>query len=117
MITGKVTLSSFGFKYGIPQANFYFDVTFLPNPARLSTKSLFDELDDEMYEFVRNSESAQELVLKIVDLIQYLVRFDNIKVGIGCNSGRHRSVVIVNEIAKALQTRRIECLVIHRDTA
>jgi UPF0042 nucleotide-binding protein len=116
MVIGKVTLSSFGFKYGIPQSNFYFDVTFLPNPARMNGKNLFDDLDNEMYEYVKNSETTQELVLKIVDLIQYLVRFDNIKVGIGCNSGRHRSVVIVTEIAKTLQSRGIECMVIHRDT-
>ena len=38
---------SFGFKYGASPTNFYFDVTFLPNPARISGKQLFDELKQQ----------------------------------------------------------------------
>ena len=113
---GTITLCSFGFKYGIPQANFYFDVTFLPNPARLPGRSLFDALDQDMYDYVNNSEIAKELIDKIVDLTLYVSKFDDIRIGIGCNSGRHRSVVIVKEIQKSLKTRDIECVVTHRDT-
>ena len=114
-LTGSITLCSFGFKYGVPQTNFYFDVTFLPNPARLSGKNLFDELDQEMYDYVSSSEVTKELVLKIVDLIQYVTKFDNVKIGIGCNSGRHRSVIIVREIESQLRTLGLVCTVAHRD--
>lgn len=112
---GKITLCSFGFKFGIPQSNYYFDVTFLPNPARMSGKQLFDELDKEMYDFVSQSEVSQDLVLKIVDLIQFIAQYDNVKIGIGCNSGRHRSVVIVEEIEMRLKILGLESVVIHRD--
>jgi UPF0042 nucleotide-binding protein len=111
----KVELMSFGFKYGAPATNFYFDVTFLPNPARISGKQLFDELDDEMIHFVLQNESTQRLIEKIIDLTSFLVGFDSIKVGIGCNSGRHRSVIIVNEVSQKLNLMGIDNHVSHRE--
>jgi UPF0042 nucleotide-binding protein len=111
----KVQLQSFGFKYGAPTTNFYFDVTFLPNPARIEGKQLFDDLDDEMYRQVLENKSSQELISRVVDFILFVARFDSLKVGIGCNSGRHRSVVVVNEISKQLNSIGIDHEVTHRD--
>lgn len=111
----NVELMSFGFKYGAPPTNFYFDVTFLPNPARISGKQLFDVLDEEMHHYVLQNDNTQQLIVKIVDLVSFLVKFDSIKVGIGCNSGRHRSVIIVNEISKQLQRLGIDNQISHRD--
>ncbi len=113
--TAVIDLLSFGFKYGAPATNFYFDVTFLPNPARISGKQLFDELDEEMYKYVIQNENSQELIIKVVDFILFVSKFDSIKVGIGCNSGRHRSVILVNEISKHLKTLGVEHRVSHRD--
>ena len=111
----KIYLESFGFKYGAPLANFYFDVTFLPNPARIPGKQLFDELDQEMCEFVLKNDNTQQLIERIIDLLSFLIKFDTIKVGIGCNSGRHRSVIIVNEVSNRLQELNIPNQVSHRD--
>lgn len=111
----KIELLSFGFKYGAPAANFFFDVTFLPNPARLSGKNLYDDLDGEMYDIVAQNEAAQELISEIVNIIQIISRFDNCKIGIGCNSGRHRSVIVTKEISKRLEKLGLLHKVLHRD--
>ena len=111
----KIHLISFGFKYGVPATNFYFDVTFLPNPARIPGKQLYDALDQDMYQYVLQNESTQQLIVKIVDLASFLVTFDTIKFGIGCNSGRHRSVIIVDEVSKELKKLGIDNQVSHRD--
>jgi UPF0042 nucleotide-binding protein len=110
-----VELLSFGFKYGTPPTNYYFDVTFLPNPARISGKNLFNKLDEEMYTFVAQNENSQLLIAKIVDFIVFVSRFDSVKIGIGCNSGRHRSVIIVTEISKRLQELGLDYRISHRD--
>lgn len=111
----KIELLSFGFKYGAPAANFFFDVTFLPNPARLNGKNLYQNLDGEMYDFIAQNEAAQELISEIVKIIQIISRFDNCKIGIGCNSGRHRSVIVAKEISKRLEKLGLVHIVFHRD--
>jgi len=117
MVTrGEIILNSFGFKFGSPQSNVYFDVTFLPNPVRLPDKNLFDELDQEMFEFVTESIAAKELISKIVDFAQFMSTFDQVRIGVGCNSGRHRSVIIVEEVARALSELGFKPAINHRDS-
>ena len=111
----KIEIFSFGFKYGQPLANFYFDVSFLPNPARLPGKFLTDELDDEMRKYVLQNENTKELITRLVNLIEFISSFDVIKVGVGCNSGRHRSVIVVTEISNRLHELGMDHKVIHRD--
>ena len=112
---GKITLCSFGFKYGSPSSNIYFDVTFLPNPVRLPGKNLFDDLDEDMYNLIADSERAKILVKKIADFAVFMSEFDDVRIGIGCNSGRHRSVVIVNEVSKLISEANIGCHIVHRE--
>ena len=113
---GEIILSSFGFKFGSPQSNIYFDATFLPNPVRLPGKNLFDELDQEMFDFVAEFIVAKELIAKIAEFAEFMSAFDQVKIGVGCNSGRHRSVVIVEEVARVLTEAGIESKITHRDT-
>ena len=113
---GEIILSSFGFKFGSPQSNVYFDVTFLPNPVRLPGKNLFDELDQEMFDFVADSIAAKALILKIAEFAEFMSAFDQVRIGVGCNSGRHRSVIIVEEVARVLSELGFEPSITHRDS-
>ena len=113
---GEIMLSSFGFKFGSPQSNVYFDVTFLPNPVRLSDKNLFDELDQEMFDFVAESTAAKEFVSKIAEFAEFMSTFDHVRIGVGCNSGRHRSVIIVEEVARVLSEAGFKSTITHRDS-
>lgn len=104
-IRGKtLTLMSFGFKYGQPEANNYFDVTFIKNPARQHDKGwdFFSKPCGKMVEYVIKQADVEIFLVRVVPLIAHLARLDVQKVAFGCNSGRHRSPIIVEEVAKQL---------------
>jgi len=106
---------SFGFKYGVPHSNYYFDVGFLRNPAR-DKWGFFDKPDGEMRKYVLDQEFAQELLSKVEPLILFLSTVDQHQVfAFGCNAGRHRSTIIVDEMARRLEKKKINVEVIHRD--
>jgi len=116
IIDKKITIMTFGFKYGLPNANYYFDVSFIKNPARQHNWSLFSSVDDEMSKFILSQKDAQIFIEKILPLIKSLYLFDDdVRIAFGCSSGRHRSVVIANEIERLLQKDSIKTKIIHRE--
>ncbi len=120
--TGKlaVTLVSFGFKHGLPQElNHVFDVRFLPNPYFEPTLTHLDGRDPEVAKFVLGAEGT-ELVRQVESLLRFaLPHFQQegklyVTICVGCTGGRHRSVVIVEELRRRLGTAW-DILVRHRD--
>lgn len=112
---GMVKLMSFGFKYGIPNANFYFDVSFAKNPARNDKWGLFGVIDHEMVDFVLKQEPVSKFIELMVPLIEHIASVDSFQtVALGCNSGRHRSPIIIDEIAARL-VKRVNVSVEHRN--
>ncbi|WP_145017681.1 RapZ C-terminal domain-containing protein [Geobacter argillaceus] len=115
---GKVSvkLMSFGFKYGIPNANYYFDVGFIKNPARESKWGFFAVPDDEMRDYVLQQPSVIEFLKYVVPLIKMLAPLDQSQVfAFGCNSGRHRSYILVEEISRQLKEQDVANKVVHRE--
>lgn len=114
---GRVTLVTFGFKYGPPPTNYSFDVSFVRNPARDPRWGMFAKADDAgMREFVLEQPQAQAFLQSLIPLIEVLSRCDDdLRVGLGCNAGRHRSRIIAAEIQQRLQERGIHAHLIHRE--
>ena len=121
--TGKlaVTLVSFGFKHGLPlELNHVFDVRFLPNPYFVSELSAGDGRDKRVAEFVIGSAQGTELVDELERFLRFsLPQFQKegklyVTICVGCTGGRHRSVVIVEELRRRLGTAW-DVLVRHRD--
>ena len=111
-----VKLISFGFKYGVPRSNYYFDVGFLKNPARQKDWNFFCDTSPEMCQFVLEQDVAKEFILKVVPLIEFLANIDQNQIfAFGCSAGRHRSTVLVDFIANLLKERGIDVNVEHRD--
>ena len=111
-----ITLVSFGFKYGQPHANYYFDVGFIKNPARNKNWGFFSTPDDDMKSYVLGQEQTKEFIEKIEPLIIFLSKIDQNQIfAFGCNAGRHRSNIIVDELARLLKERGLKVNVIHRD--
>lgn len=107
---------SFGFKYGVPRSNYYFDVGFLKNPARQEGWDFFCDTDSKMCDFVLGQEQAKKFIDLVVPLIEFLSTIDQHQVfAFGCSAGRHRSTVLVNFIAQLLKEKGIETNVEHRD--
>lgn len=112
----NVILMSFGFKYGMPNANYYFDVGFLKNPARQKDWHFFSEPCDEMREFVLKEKSARGFLERVEPLIVFLSKVDQNQVfAFGCNAGRHRSSILVDELGKRLAKKGIKVKIYHRD--
>jgi UPF0042 nucleotide-binding protein len=120
--TGKlaVTLLSFGFKHGLPiELNHVFDVRFLPNPYFEPTLSHLDGRDVRVASYVLGPDGL-ELVRQVESILRFsLPQFQKegklyVTICVGCTGGRHRSVVIVEELRRRLGAAW-DILVRHRD--
>lgn len=118
----KVTVVSFGFKYGVPvDADLLADMRFLPNPFWVPELRDFTGRDAGVVAYVMERPDAQTFLERYIPVIQtvgegYLregKRFMN--VAIGCTGGKHRSVAMAEEIADRLRVLGIEAVAIHRD--
>ena len=112
----KVKLISFGFKYGVPRSNYYFDVGFIKNPARQKDWDFFCDTSPEMCQFVLEQDIAKQFIEKVIPLINFLADIDQNQVfAFGCSAGRHRSTVLVDFIAHQLRAEGVDVDVEHRD--
>ena len=119
-----VSLISFGFKHGAPlDVDTLFDVRFLPNPHYDPELRPLTGHDGPVREAVLGQDDAQEFLKKAGELLSFLIpRYTAegktyFTVGVGCTGGRHRSIVIVEELASRLRQEdaEIDLFVRHRD--
>jgi len=120
--TLTVNVTTFGYKYGIPlDADMVFDVRFLPNPYYLESLRALPGNSPEVREFVLRWEQTGEFQRRLHDLLLYLLpQFtaegkSHLTVAIGCTGGKHRSVVIGENLAQFLRGAGYTVRVKHRD--
>lgn len=118
----QVSLTSFGFKYGIPTGtDLLFDVRFLPNPHFVAELRPKTGADDEVLAWLERQPDFNELVERLADLLLYLLpryRKENrsyLSVAVGCTGGRHRSVAIVELLERRLREAGWAPRLRHRD--
>jgi RNase adapter protein RapZ len=108
---GRLTLflCSFGFKHGAPpEADFVFDVRFLPNPFYDPGLKPLNGRDAPVAEFLAADPRSGQAVEDIAGLLErWLPSFIEdhrsvLTVAIGCTGGQHRSVYLVEQLAKRL---------------
>jgi len=118
----KVTVTSFGFKYGIPvDADFVADMRFLPNPFWIPELRDGTGKDVEVADYVMSQAGAAEFLDGYVPVLEGVgagyrregKRF--MTVAIGCTGGKHRSVAMTEEIARRLSAAGFEARPTHRD--
>ena len=119
-----VSLISFGFKHGAPlDVDTLFDVRFMPNPHYDPELRPLTGHDEPVREAVLGQDDAREFLKKTGDLLSFVIpRYaaegkTYFTLGVGCTGGRHRSVVIVEELTGLLRQEdvEIELFVRHRD--
>ena len=106
----RIFLFSFGFKHGVPvDANLLFDIRFLPNPYWQEDLRPKSGLEKEVSTYVVDSDQGREflqllvpLLLSVADGMAQTGR--ELRIGIGCTGGRHRSVAVVEALAERLGT-------------
>ncbi len=118
-----VTLLSFGFKHGLPaEADIVLDARFLPNPSFVESLSAATGEDAEVAAFVLDNADAREFLDRAEALLTFVLpRAERegkayLTVAVGCTGGRHRSVAVVQELAKRMPKRH-PLTVRHRDLA
>ena len=118
----KVTVVSFGFKYGIPvDADLVADMRFLPNPHWVDELRPLTGRDAPVADYVKKQPEAEEFLTEYVALVRTLIsgylregkRF--MTIAIGCTGGKHRSVAMSEEVTRRLQAAGHQARTIHRD--
>lgn len=117
-----VTLTSFGFKYGIPYGtDLLFDVRFLRNPYFEEELRQLTGLDAPVVEFLEADAEYRELLDRLHEFLAYLLpryateQRSYVSIGIGCTGGRHRSVAVSEELRKRLVPGGWTLRASHRD--
>ena len=118
----QLTLISFGYKYGIPiDVDMIFDARFVPNPFYIESLRSLPGTNQQIQKYVTDFRITQRFMETcfnlISDLIPYYIREGKtyLSIAFGCTGGRHRSVVLINELAIHLQAQGYKTFIKHRD--
>jgi RNase adaptor protein for sRNA GlmZ degradation len=118
----RVAVLSFGFKYGLPlDADFVFDLRFLPNPFWVPELKALNGRNEPVAEFVLAQEGAGEFLDRVEALLSTVFagyaregrRY--VTVGIGCTGGKHRSVAMAEALTTRLAEAGTRAFTVHRD--
>jgi len=117
-----VHLQSFGYRYGIPlESDLVMDVRFLPNPYFDPELKAFSGLNPNVRDYLLKHEETRDFLNKFKELLEFLMpgyRREGksyLTISIGCTGGRHRSVVITEELHDYLRKTQENLKVSHRD--
>lgn len=121
---GSMTVSivSFGHKHGLPtDADLAFDCRFLPNPFFVEELRHRIGTDAEVAAYVLERVEAQEFLRLLMALLEFSIpRYQRegksyLTIAMGCTGGRHRSVVLGEELRRRLEALGHRVLLRHRD--
>jgi UPF0042 nucleotide-binding protein len=117
-----VHLLSFGFRYGIPlDSDIVQDVRFLPNPHFVPELKKFSGLDPQVRDYVLEQSETRGFMDKLKGMLDFLMPLyrregkSYLTISVGCTGGRHRSVVIVEELKDFMAGKGVVIKVTHRD--
>jgi UPF0042 nucleotide-binding protein len=118
----QTTVVSFGYKYGLPvDADLVVDCRFLPNPHWEPELRPHTGREPIIRDFVLKQVGAKEFVDAYTDVLA-LLREGYLREGkryltlaVGCTGGKHRSVVIAEELAARLEALGADVRLVHRD--
>lgn len=118
----KVTILSFGFKYGVPRdTDLIIDMRFLLNPYFMPELKNQDGESKDVRSFVLATKEAQIFLEKYLSLLDFLIPLYKkegkayLTIAVGCTGGRHRSVVIARKLFEHLNLKGFKPDIIHRD--
>lgn len=118
----QASVLSFGYRYGVPvEADLILDCRFLPNPHWVEELRPKTGLEAAVRDYVMAQPETKEFLDRL-DALLALVLPGYAREGkayltlaVGCTGGRHRSVVLAQEIARCIRAHGFEPAVHHRD--
>ncbi|MDP3332777.1 MAG: RNase adapter RapZ [Methylococcaceae bacterium] len=118
----SLQFQSFGFKHGVPlDADFVFDARSLPNPYWVPDLRGLTGKDQPVVDFLKEQPLVGELLKDVIDFLQrWIPRFEAegrsyLTVAIGCTGGQHRSVYLVDALARHFKTPSLNVIARHRE--
>ncbi len=118
----RVTVLSFGFKYGLPvDADMVADCRFLPNPHWIPELAPQSGQDRAVKDYVLGQPGAEDFLRSYLDVVQITLNgYERsgkhfMTLAVGCTGGKHRSVVVAEELASRLAGPWPGVQVAHRD--
>lgn len=120
--TMQISVVSFGYKHGLPlDVDLVFDVRFLPNPHWDEDLRPMSGLDLPVRDFVMEQSLSVKFLDQLTGMLTLLLPAyksegkSYLTVAIGCTGGRHRSVVIAEQLKQWLIQSSHNPRVTHRD--
>ncbi len=117
-----VHLQSFGYRFGLPlESDLVMDVRFLPNPFFVPELKEFTGLDPRVRAYVLEKEESRLFLAKFREMMEFLLPGyqregkSYLTISVGCTGGKHRSVVITEELREFFSNKRVTLKVTHRD--
>lgn len=119
-----LTLQSFSFRNGLPrEADIVFDARFLANPHYVPTLRPLTGLDPAVARHIEQDPAWQRTLDALEALLMPLLpRYraegkSYLTIAVGCTGGRHRSVALVEALARRLTAGGWEPRIVHRELA
>jgi UPF0042 nucleotide-binding protein len=113
---------SFGYKHGLPiDVDLVFDCRFLPNPHWVDELRPLDGRDARVRDYVLGRAGTDAYLEQLDTLLALtLPGYERegkayLSIGVGCTGGRHRSVVIADQLGERLRRHGCAATVHHRD--
>ncbi|MEK7204065.1 MAG: RNase adapter RapZ, partial [candidate division NC10 bacterium] len=117
-----LSLVSFGYKFGLPvDADLMFDARCLPNPHFVEALRPLTGQAPGVVEYVLGFAQTLGFLERTLAFLTFTVPLyvqegkAYLTIAVGCTGGRHRSVVLVEELARLLREAGHEVSVGHRD--
>ena len=123
----RINIVSFSYRLGIPlNADLVFDTRFLPNPNYVAKLKIYSGKNTKVKLYVLNSPITVKFISYIKQLLEFMIPKiveegkNYFTICFGCTGGRHRSVVVAEEIYKYLKKlkkniQNYTLSLIHRD--
>ena len=124
--TGALSMlfESFGFKHGVPlDADFVFDVRCLPNPHWEPKLRPLTGQDSAVVAFLEQQPDVEKMIDDLCHFLEtWIPCFETGKrsyltIAVGCTGGQHRSVFIVERLARYFRALHGEVMIRHRELA
>jgi Predicted P-loop-containing kinase len=118
----RVEVLSFGHRFGTPRdMELLFDVRHLPNPFFIAELRPLTGADRRVVKYLNSQPEVEETLSRFSDLLYYLLpQYERegksyVTVASVATGGRHRSVMVANQIAKRLPACGLDARAVHRD--
>ncbi len=117
----KITLYSFGFKHGHPEADMVWDVRFLPNPYWVAGLKDSTGREPATADYVLANPVGREFLSRLEEILRFLLEQyraagrSELRLAVGCTGGRHRSVAVTEHLRRFFTDLPVDLQVFHRD--